>query len=380
MIKKRIMSPGPVEIPPSVLAIGSMPIIHHRTPEFRQALKEVEEGLRYVFATENRVLILTSSGTGAMEGAVSNLTSPEDKVIVASSGHFGNRWHDIANAFNLNVIKIESEWGETINSDKIKEALSKNPDVKAVYTTLSETSTGVENNIEEIGEIVKESNAVLVVDAISGIGAIKFKADEWHVDCVVAGSQKALMIPPGLAFVSLSSKAWGKVAESKTPKFYFSFEKALKSLTSDKLPDTPYTSAVSLILQLQESLKIIKNIGIENNWKNYAKLADATRTGISGMGLTLFAKQRPSNAVTSVYVPEGIDGTLLVKKIRDEYGISIAGGQGKLKGKIFRIGHLGYIDRFDIISTLSAVEMTLVSMGYKLELGKGVKAAEEVLK
>lgn len=379
MIKKRIMSPGPVEIPPSVLSKASMPIIHHRTPEYRQALKEVEEGLKYVFQTANRVLILASSGTGAMEGSVSNLTSPGDKVIVASAGNFGNRWHDIASAFNLNVIKIEAEWGRPVNPDDIKDALEKNPDVKAVYTTLSETSTGVENDIEEIGKIVNKSNAVLVVDAISGIGAIRFKTDEWCVDCLVAGSQKALMIPPGLAFVSLSEKAWKSVKESKNPKFYFSFEKALKSLTSDKLPDTPYTSAVSLVLQLNESLKIIKSIGIENNWENHARLANATRQGIKGMGLTLFAKDSPSNAVTSVHVPEGVDGTQLVKKIRDDYGISIAGGQGKIKGKIFRIGHLGYVDGFDVLSALSAVEMCLVSMGYKLELGKGIKSAEEVL-
>ncbi|MFH1824570.1 MAG: alanine--glyoxylate aminotransferase family protein [Candidatus Firestonebacteria bacterium] len=379
MKKRYIMSPGPVEIPPQVLSVAGMPIIHHRTPEYRKIFAEVTEGLKYVFQTKNDILIFPSAGTGGMEAAIVNLISPNDKIIVAASGQFGERWSAIAESYGINVIKLYSEWGEEVDSKKIEEELEKNKDVKAVFTTLSETSTGVENDIEAIGKVVSKTNAVLVVDAISGMGAIKFKTDEWNVDVAVVGAQKGLMIPPGLAMISLNEKAKKLVAESKTQKYYFSFDKALKSLTKDKLPDTPYTSSVSLIIQLKESIKLIKEEGLENIWTRHEKIANAVRSGVRALGLKLFAKGRPSNAVTSIWAPEGIDGDAINKKIRDDYGITMAGGQGKMKGKIFRIGHLGYVDRFDAVIAISAVEMALTELGFKVNLGAGVKAVEEEL-
>lgn len=379
MKKRYIMSPGPVEIPPSVLAAASVPIIHHRTPEYRKALAEVNEGLKYVFQTKNDILIFPSAGTGGMEAAVINLLSPGDTIIVAACGQFGERWAQIAEAFGVNVIKMFAEWGDEIDVKEVGKELGANPAIKAVFTTLSETSTGVENNIEEMGKVVAGTNAVLVVDAVSGMGAIKFKTDEWKVDVAVVGAQKGLMIPPGLGMISLSAKAKALMSKSKMPKYYFSFEKALKSLTKDKLPDTPYTSSVSLVMQLKESIRLIREEGLENIWARHAKIAAAVRAGVKALGLRPFAKGTPSNAVTSIWAPEGIDGDAINKKIRDDYGITMAGGQGKMKGKMFRIGHLGYVDKFDAVIGISAVEMALTELGVKVHLGEGVKAVEEEL-
>lgn len=378
MIKKRLMSPGPVEIPPSVLAVASQQIPHHRTPGFRKVLVNMDKGLKNIFKTKNPVVMFASSGTGAMESAIVNFTSPGDKVIVASAGNFGDRWNDIAKAYGLQVNHIKAEWGDIIEPALIKKALSEDSSIKAVYTTLSETSTGIENDIKSIGEAVKNTGAILVVDAISGMGATPMLTDEWGVDVVVVGSQKALMIPPGLAFMAVSAKAQELAKKSKNPKFYFSFEKSLKSWTKEEMPDTPFTSAISLILQLDEALKIIQEEGMEQSWKRHALMAKSTRAGITGMGLKLFAKRNPSHAVTSVHVPAGVDGGALVKILRDTHGISIAGGQAELKGKIFRIGHIGYVDKFDIITVISAVEITLSKLGYSLTEGSGVGAVEKV--
>ncbi|MEI6846028.1 MAG: alanine--glyoxylate aminotransferase family protein [Candidatus Firestonebacteria bacterium] len=379
MKKRYIMSPGPVEVPPSVLSVGGQPMIHHRTPEYRKALNEVTEGLKYIFQTQNDILIFPSAGTGGMESAVINLCSPGDKVLVAACGQFGERWAKIAEAFGIVPVKVFAEWGKEVDYAKVESELKANPELKAVFTTLSETSTGIENDIKKLGGLVKASKAVFVVDAVSGMGAVEFKTDEWSVDVAVVGAQKGLMIPPGVAMVSLSEKAKAAMASSKTPKFYFSYEQALKALKKDKLPDTPYTSSVSLILQLRESIRLIKEEGLENVWGRHAKIASAVRAGVQALGLKLYAQGKPSNSVTSVYTPEGIDGDLLNKKIRDEYGITMAGGQGKMKGKMFRIGHLGYVDRFDAVMGVSAVEMALTEMGVKIELGKGVRAVEEEL-
>lgn len=379
MKKRYIMSPGPVEVPPTVLSAAGLPIIHHRTPEYRKALAEVIEGLKYVFQTKNDILIFPAAGTGGMESAVVNLLSPGDKIIAAACGQFGERWGAIAESYGVSVIKLYAEWGETVDIREMEKELQTQKDIKAVYTTLSETSTGVENDIEAIGKIVSKTGAVLVVDAVSGMGAIKFKTDEWNVDAAVVGAQKGLMIPPGIAMISLSEKAKALMPKSKIPKYYYSYDKALKALTKDKLPDTPYTSSVSLILQLKESIRLIKEEGIENVWARHAKIADAVRNGVKALGLKMFAKGCPSNAVTSIYAPEGIDGDAVNKKIRDDYGITMAGGQGKMKGKMFRIGHLGYVDRFDAVIALAAVEMALTELGVKINLGAGVRAVEEEL-
>ena len=281
--------------------------------------------------------------------------------------------------YGLNVVKLQFEWGKSVDCTQVEAKLKAEPDIKVVYTTLSETSTGVENDIETLGRIVRNSPAALVVDAVSGMAAIPFKTDEWNVDVVVVGSQKGLMIPPGLAFAALSEKAWTLVKNSKLPKYYFSYEKALKSLKAEKLPDTPYTSSVSLVIQLHKALELIKAEGIENIWKRHALLAGATREAVKAIGLSLFVSGTPSNAVTSIKMPEGVDASALLKKIRDEYGITLAGGQGQIKGKIFRIAHLGYVDRLDVIMTIAAVEMALSELGYPVKLGSGVSRAQELL-
>ena len=376
MQKKYLLAPGPTPVPPEVLAAMARPIIHHRTPEYREIFAEVNEGLKYVFRTKKDVLTFAASGTGAMEASVANLLSPGDRVLVVEGGKFGERFREIGEAYGVEVVPIEVEWGKAVEPEVIRTKLKEEGDIKAVFTTLCETSTGVVNDVRAIGEIVKVEEAVLVVDAISGLGAVELRSDDWHVDVVVAGSQKGLMIPPGLAFVSVSEKAWKLARESKLPKYYFSFLKAKESL--DKT-DHPFTPAISLVIALREALRKMKEEELDNILCRHARLARATRAAVVALGLKLFAPEAPSNAVTAVKVPEGIDGVALVKNMRQKYGVTIAGGQSQLKGKIFRIAHLGYADTFDLTVAISALEMALSELGYKVELGMGMKAAEEVL-
>jgi len=270
---------------------------------------------------------------------------------------------------------LDVEWGKAVDPREIAKRLKSNPNIKVVFATLCETSTGVTNDIEAIGKVVKDSNAILAVDAISGLGAIDFKTDAWSVDVCVSGSQKGLMLSPGLGFISVSTKAWKRVEESRTPKYYFSLKLARKALEKT---DTPFTPAISLIVALNESLRMIRQDGLENIFKRHKKMADATRSAIQALGLELFAPSAASDAVTAVKVPAGIDGEKLVKTMRDTYGITIAGGQAELKGKVFRIAHMGYIEEFDIIVGISGLEKVLHQMGYKFQLGAGVRAAEEV--
>ena len=373
-MKKYLLTPGPTPVPAESASKEALPIIHHRTSAFGKIFEEVSEGLKYVFQTKNDVLIFASSGTGAMEGSIVNLLSPGDKLIVSDTGKFGQRWWKIAKAYGLEPIILTEEPGNPTDLEKVKKVLKENPGTKAVYTTLTETSTGVVNDIEALGEIISNTEAVLVVDAISGLGAQEMHSDEWKADVVVTGSQKGLMIPPGLAFASVSEKAWKLVESSKLPKFYFDWKQTRKSIANK---ETPYTPAISLIVALAESLKMIKSEGIENIWKRHQILADATRSGIKAMGLQLLSVA-PCNAVTAVLVPQGLTGSAIYKKMRDDFGVNIAAGQGELKDKIFRIAHLGYMEKFDIIIALSALEMTLTQLGYKLELGKSVASAEEI--
>jgi aspartate aminotransferase-like enzyme len=311
-----------------------------------------------------------------MESAVVNCFSPNDKVIITSNGKFGDRFIKLAETYGLNAIKLEYEWDKVVNPDDIKDQLKKNPDVKGVFVTQSETSTGVLSDVQRIGEIVKETEAILIVDSITGLGAVDTKTDEWCLDVVMSGSQKGLMLPPGLACVSVSEKAWKAVKNSKLPKFYFSYEKAKKSLDKNT---TPFTPAVSLIIGLSEALRMIREEGLENVIQRHSILAMATCRGIEAMGLKLFAPpEGRGNAVTPAWVPDGIDGKALVKMMTNKYGITIAGGQDHLVGKIFRVGHLGYFERFDILTTLAGLEMCLSELGYKFDLGSGKTAAEKV--
>jgi serine---pyruvate transaminase len=379
LYKKRLMTPGPTDIPPTVLAEAAKPIIHHRTPAFRQLLTDVVAGLKRVFQTKNDMLIFPAAGTGGMESAIVNLCSPQDQILVASCGNFGNRWTSIAKAYGVEAEHYEVEWGASVSPQEIEKRLAANPRIKVVYTTLSETSTGVESDIEAIGKVVAKTPAVLVVDAISGLGAIPLKTDEWNADVVVVGAQKGLMIPPGLAMVSISAKAWALAKTSKLPKFYFSWEKSQKSMTEEALANTPYTPAISLIIQLAESIRLLEKEGLEAIWARHAKMGAATRAAMQALGLKLFCTGQPSNAVTSIVVPAGVDGKKLFKTVRDTYGITLAGGQGKVKDTIFRIGHLGFADDWDVIGTIAAVERALREQGYAFTLGAGVTAAEKVL-
>lgn len=375
MKKEYLLTPGPTPLPPQVSLAMAKPIIHHRTPQFQEILKEASLGLKWAFQTANDVLIISSSGTGAMEAAVINLVSCGDTALVVQGGKFGERWTEIANAYGICLEIINVEWGKAVSPAEIGKKLKSNPQIKAVFTTLCETSTGVDNDIQAIAAVVKESSAVLVVDAISGLGAVDLKTDAWGVDVVVVGSQKGFMLPPGLGFISLSPRAWKLVEASKSSRYYLDLRKAKKALDKN---DTPFTSSITLIIALNEALKIMRQDGLENIFKRHRTMADATRAAMQALGLELFAPTAASNGVTAVKVPAGIDGEKLVKTMRDTYGVTIAGGQAELKGKIFRIAHMGFITEFDIITGISCLEKVLIQMGHKFALGTGVKAAEEV--
>ena len=375
-MKKRLFTPGPTPVPEEILLEMAKPIIHHRTAEFRKINEEVERDLQELFQTKNPVITLASSGTGAMEAALSNILSPGEKALVIKGGKFGERFAEICIAYGVEVVPLDVEWGKAVEPESVRKILDNNQDIKAVFTTLCETSTGVLADIRAIGKIVAEfPDTVLVVDAVSSLGAVSCKTDEWNLDMVVTGSQKALMLPPGLSFLSISEKAVKKMESSKSPRYYLDLKKYLKSL--EKF-DFPFTPAVSLILGLKKSLALIREEGLENVLKRHQILAEATRAAVQAMGLKLLA-EKPANALTAVKVPEGIDGNELTKMLKEKYGINFAGGQAQLKGKIFRIAHLGYFDKLDIILAISALEMALSELGYKLEPGVGVKAAEEIL-
>ncbi|MBI5189346.1 MAG: alanine--glyoxylate aminotransferase family protein [Nitrospirae bacterium] len=378
MLKKFLLAPGPTPVPPEALTAMAMPIIHHRSPDFLPILEEAKNSLKWLFQTENDVLILCSTGTGGMVGSVTNFMSPGDKALVVRGGKFGERWTEICTAYGVEAINIDVEWGYAVKPALIEKALKKDPSIKAVMIQASETSTAVMHDTEAIGKIVKKYPGTLfIVDAITALGVIDLPVDKWGVDVCVTGSQKALMLPPGLAFVSVSEKAWKFNETAKCNKFYFNFKKERANLAKNQ---TNFTSASSLIVGLNTVLRMMKAEGLENIFKRHARLADATRAAMKALGLKLYAKESPSTALTAVEVPAGIDGGALTKLMRDKYGVTVAGGQAQLKGKIFRIAHLGYFDTFDMIVGVSCVEMALKEMGYtKIKLGKGVAAAEEIL-
>jgi aspartate aminotransferase-like enzyme len=377
MIKKYyLLSPGPTPVPESVLAAAAEPIIHHRTPEFSKIFMDVTDGLKYVFGTNNDVFILTSSGTGAMETAVVNLCSPGDKVISINSGKFGERWGNICKSYGIACKEIALEWGRDFSKDQLAAEIKANPGLKAVFATLSETSSGQIFDIRGFAEVVSQTEALLVVDGISGVGAMPCPMDEWKVDVLLSGSQKSFMIPPGLAYIAFNAKAWKLVGTSKCPKFYFDANKAKKNLEKQT---TPWTPAVSLIIQQKKSLDLIKAMGLEKLYAHHSLLGRATRAGIAALGLELLA-EKPGNILTAVKTPSGIDGAKLVKVMQSKYMAYIAGAQDPNKGKFFRIAHLGYMGGFDIITALTALEMSLADLGFKFEPGNAVKAAERVIR
>jgi aspartate aminotransferase-like enzyme len=377
MIKKYyLLSPGPTPVPENVLAAAAEPIIHHRTPEFSKIFMETTEGIKYVFGTKEDVFILTSSGTGAMETAVVNTLSPGDKVISINGGKFGERWGNICRAYGVNCKEVVLQWGADYTKEELAAEIQANPGVKAIFTTLSETSSGAVYDVQGYGEIVAKTEAILIVDGISGLGATPCPMDEWKVDIMVSGSQKSFMIPPGLAYIGFSPKAWKLVASSKLPKFYFDAVKAKKNLEKQT---TPWTPAVSLIIQQKKSLEIIKSMGLERLFAHHRVLGEATRAGVKALGLELLAA-RPGNILTAAKTPPGLDGSKLVKTMQGKYMAYIAGAQDPNKGKFFRIAHLGYMGGFDVITALSALELTLADLGYKFRLGSSVEAAEPIIR
>jgi len=377
MQKKYLMTPGPTPVPAEVLLTQAAPMIHHRTPDFSAAFAEAIVGLKYVFQTEGDALLFACSGTGVMESAIANCFCAGDTVIVTRNGKFGDRQKLIAEVYGLNVIDLAYEWTEVVRPADIAAALEANPGVRGVIVTQSETSSGVLNDVQAIGAIVKDyDECVLIVDSITGIGAVDCKTDEWGLDVVMTGSQKGLMLPPGLAACTVSAKAWRAYERSTLPKFYFDWMKYKKNIEKDT---TPFTPAVSLVLGLNVALGMIREEGLENTIARHSMLAEATRRGCEALGLTLFAPpEGRGSAVTPVWVPEGVDGKAIVKTMKDKYGVTIAGGQDDYTGRIFRIGHLGYFGEFDIITTLAALEMTFATLGYEFEHGSGIKAAEAV--
>ena len=377
MQKRYLLAPGPTQIPPEVLLKMAEPIIHHRNPLFESIVAEVRENLKYLFETKNEVLIFASSGTGAMEGSVTNMLSAGDKAIVVRSGKFGDRWANICKAYGVETIAIEIPWGDAMDPADIEKALKNNPDAKGVYIQATETSTGAKFPVKEIADIVKNyPDTLMVVDAITGLGVFELPQDKWNIDVLVGGSQKALMLPPGLAFAGVSDKAWEFNKKSKLPKFYFNWAKEFSNLQKNQ---TNFTPAISLIVGLRESLRMIKEEGLENVYRRIDILAKATREGAMALGLKIFAKT-PSAAVTAIVAPEGIDGQAIYKSLWKKYGVTGAGGQDQLKGKIFRIDTLGYADKYDVITAISALEFTLKDLGYKFQMGVGVAKALECLK
>ena len=378
MLKRFLITPGPTPVPPEVLSALSEPVIHHRAPRFTEILKQVVAGLKYIYQTENDIIVFAASGTGAMESAVVNVVNPGDHVLVGSMGNFGERWKKLTATWGAEVTALDHEWGAKVVPADIEKALAADPAIKAVYVQFSETSTGVLNDIRAIGEIVANTPAILVVDAISGLGATDLKTDEWHVDICVAGSQKALMVPPGLAYAAVSEKAWAVVEQCATPRFYYDYVTARKKMTGDSA-QTPYTPAVSLMVAQNVAIDLIKEEGLENVFERHRVLSRAAKEGVKALGLELFGPDDPeANSVTAVKVPDGVDGGKIGKIARDKWGVWLAGGQGQLKGKIFRFGHCGYFGHSDIIVGLTTVEMVLAELGYDVKFGASAAAAEQV--
>ncbi len=375
MQKQYLFTPGPTPLPPQVQEALGRPIIHHRTAQYRALFKRVLQALQTVFQTKQSVVVLTSSGTGAMETAVCNLLSPGDQAIVILGGKFAERWQELCQAFGVQVSAVPVAYGDAVDPERVRQALKQQPNAKAVFTTLCETSTGVVHDLQMVASMVRQTNAVLVVDAISGLLADDCQTDVWGIDVVVSGSQKALMLPPGLAFLSVSEKAWNLVKQSKSPRYYYDLRKYQKALADD---DTPFTSSVSLVVALDEALKLILEQGVPQVLEQCRIMAQATRAGGEAMGLSCFAK-RPSNGVTAINVPAGVDGKKLLKHIEERYRMTFAGGQGEMAGKIFRVAHMGAIAPFDILVALGAIELALLELGASVTPGEALKTAQMII-
>ncbi|MBP1686129.1 MAG: aminotransferase, class [Deltaproteobacteria bacterium] len=376
MLKNYLLAPGPTPVPPRVLLAMAQPIIHHRTPQFSRIFAETKNALQELFQTQQDVLMLAASGSGAMESAITNLFSPGDEVLVVNGGKFGERWMKISAAFGLKVTELRVEWGKSVTVDAVRQLLDERPAIRAVLVQASETSTTVVHPVEALANLTRQRDTLLVVDGITAVGVLDIPMDRWGIDVLVTGSQKALMLPPGLAFIALSERAWKRTKEGKVARFYFDLAKERDNQAKDT---TAWTPAISLIIGLRESLAMIREEGLRRVFERHARMAAATRAAAHALDLRLVAPDAPSPAVTGMYTPADVDGGKLVAYLRDRMGVTFAGGQDQLKGKIVRIAHLGYMGAFDVVTAIAALEMALVHFGHRVPLGRGVGAAQEVL-
>lgn len=374
--KKYLLAPGPTPVPAEVLLRMAAPTIHHRTPEFEAVVASVREQLKQVFQTAQDVITLAASGTGAMEAAVTNTMSPGDAVLCVNGGKFGERWVKICRTYGLDVEELKVEWGRAVDPGRIEAALKRRPEIRAVLVQASETSTTVLHPIEPIARLTRERDTLLIVDGITAVGVTDMPMDGWGIDILVSGSQKAFMLPPGLAFIALSERAWRAADAAKLPRFYFDLKRERDNLRKNT---TAYTPAINLMYGLSQALDMILGEGLSNVFARFACLAEATRAGVKALGLDLVAPDAPSPAVTGLFTPATVDSGALQEYLRYSLGVEVAGGQDQFKGKILRLAHLGFIDTFDIVTCIAALEFGLTRFGVELELGRGVGAAQAVL-
>jgi len=375
MKKYQLMAPGPTPVPSEVLLAMAQPMIHHRTPEYEALFVEVRAGLKRLFKTSQEVIPLACSGTGAMEAAVVNTLSAGDTVAVVVAGKFGERWLELCRAYGVNVVELKAPFGETVPAERVAEALRANPGIKAVLTQHSETSTGVLHDVRAYAAVTRPTPAILIVDAVSSLGIADLEMDAWGLDVVVAGSQKGLMLPPGLGFCALTDKAWALNKTARLPRYYLDLAAERKTVAKNEAHFTP---AVSIVVGLKTVLDMLGREGLANVFRRHDRLARATRAGAEALGLGLFCKATPSPAVTAVLAPPGVDSERIVKAYSQTHNITIAGGQGEMKGKLFRLGHMGYAAEFDVISALAALEQVLAEIGQPVDFGAGVRGAQKV--
>ena len=376
-LKRYLLAPGPTPVPPEALLAMAMPMVHHRTPQFSAIFRAAAEGSKRLFGTSQPVLMLAATGTGGMESAVTNTLSPGDAVVVVNGGKFGERWIELARTFGLEVESIDVEWGTAVDPAAVEKALRARPETKAVFVQASETSTTAFHPIAQLAEVTRNRETLLIVDGITSVGVVDMPMDATGIDVLVTGSQKAMMLPPGLALVALSEKAWAFQKKAKLPRYYFDLARERKNLAEDT---SAYTPAISLVIGLNAVFDLIERTGgFPEVYRRHRILAQATRAGVEALELKLLAPTAPSPATTGVYLPEGVDGGKFTKYLRDIMGVTVAGGQGKLKGKIVRLAHIGYVDTFDVVVGIGAVAMALAKFGHAVQFGHGVAAAQRVL-
>jgi aspartate aminotransferase-like enzyme len=371
-LKKYLFTPGPAPVPPEVLLEMARPMIHHRTPEFSAVLDQARERMRALFGTRQEVILLAASGTGAMEAAVTNLLAPGEHAVYVNGGKFGERWGRLLAAHGMIGHEIRVEWGRAARPQQVEDALGANPDARAVLMQASETSTCAVHPVAEVAALTRARDVMLIVDGITSVGVFEQKMDEWGVDALVTGSQKALMLPPGLAMLALSERALERVERSRAPRFYFDLARELKAQRDEHT--TAWTAAVSLVFGLNKSLEMIHAEGLPQVFARHRVMAEAMRAAAPALGLSLLAPDNPAPGVTGMLTPAGLDGSKLVRYMRDELGVSVQGGQDQMKGKLIRIGHMGYLSPFDMLIAASALEMALAHHGHRFESGAGVAA------